>query len=49
LPDFFLQGIEVFTLENFREIIQFLNGELSCQPLVTDINKIFANVNIKAA
>ena len=40
-----VEGIEVFALENLRDVIQFLNGELSCEPLVTDINKIFANVN----
>ncbi len=40
-----VEGIEVYALENLREVVQFLNGEMVFEPLVTDINKVFADVN----
>jgi len=40
-----VKGIEVYALENLRDVVRFLNGELAFEPLVTDINKVFADVN----
>ena len=40
-----VEGIEVYAVDNLRDAAQFLNGELSLEPLVTDINKVFADVN----
>jgi len=40
-----VKGIEVYAVDNLREVVQFLNGELAFEPLVTDINKVFADVN----
>lgn len=40
-----VEGIEVYAFENLREVVQFLNNEIICEPIVTDINKIFAGIN----
>jgi len=40
-----VKGIEVYAFDNLREVVQFLNNKIKCEPLVTDINKIFADVN----
>ncbi len=40
-----VEGVEVYAFDNLRAIVKFLNKEIVCEPLVTDINKIFADVN----
>jgi len=40
-----VDGIEVFGMENLSEVIQFLNGEIKKERIVTDISKLFGKIN----
>jgi magnesium chelatase family protein len=40
-----VDGIEVFGMENLSEVIQFLNGEINKERIVTDISKLFGKIN----
>jgi magnesium chelatase family protein len=40
-----VEGIDVYGMENLSEVIQFLNGEIKKEKIVTDTNKLFSRVN----
>ncbi|MCX7797935.1 MAG: YifB family Mg chelatase-like AAA ATPase [Melioribacter sp.] len=40
-----VDGIDVYGFENLTEVIQFLNSENSFEPIRTDKNEVFAEVN----
>lgn len=40
-----VEGIDVYGMENLSEVIQFLNGEIEKEKIVTDTNKLFSRVN----
>lgn len=40
-----VEGIDVYGMENLSEVIQFLNGEIEKEKIVTDTNKLFARIN----
>ena len=41
-----VDGIEVYGMENLFDVVQFLNGELSMEPVYTDKDAIFAQTNV---
>jgi magnesium chelatase family protein len=41
-----VDGIDIYGMENLSEVINFLNGDIQKEKVCTDINKIFARVNI---
>ncbi|HEX9741052.1 MAG TPA: YifB family Mg chelatase-like AAA ATPase [Ignavibacteriaceae bacterium] len=40
-----VDGIEVYGMESLLEVVQFLNGELEKEPVITDKEEIFSRVN----
>lgn len=40
-----VEGIDVYGMENLSEVIQFLNGEIVKEKLVTDTKKLFSRIN----
>jgi magnesium chelatase family protein len=40
-----VEGIDVYGMENLSEVIQFLNGEIEKEKIVTDTNKLFERIN----
>ncbi len=38
-----VNGLEVYGVENLREVLEFLNGDLSLQPVIVDCQKEFLN------
>jgi magnesium chelatase family protein len=40
-----VEGIDVYGMDNLAEVIQFLNGEVEKEKIVTDTNKLFGGIN----
>jgi magnesium chelatase family protein len=40
-----VDGIDVYGMENLEEVIQFLNGQIEKEKIVTDTNELFSRVN----
>jgi magnesium chelatase family protein len=40
-----VEGIDVYGMQNLSEVIQFLNGEIVKEKLVTDTKKLFSRIN----
>ncbi|MGE5498600.1 MAG: YifB family Mg chelatase-like AAA ATPase, partial [Syntrophothermus sp.] len=38
-------GIDIYPAENLNEVVALVNGKLDKQPLVTDVNKYFTEIN----
>ena len=36
-----VNGLEVYGMDSIRDVVRFLNGEMQCEPLQIDIDKVF--------